>query len=71
MKKSVIQTHRVAAVSAKAAAGSSGLALSPGWAGSGVGAGEGGGGLSQEIVKLGEFLSHSGEATAEALVGWA
>lgn len=65
MKKSVSQTHRAAAISAEATAGSRGLALSPGWGGGG------GGGLPQEIVKLGEFLSHSGEAAAEARVGWA
>lgn len=33
--------------------------------------GEAGGGLPQEIVKLGEFLSHSGEAATEVWVGWA
>ena len=43
MKKSGIQTHRVAAVRVKAVAGSSGLALSLGWVCSGVGAGKGGG----------------------------
>ena len=40
VKKSGIQMHRVAAVRAKAVAGSSGLALSPGWVGGGVGAGK-------------------------------
>lgn len=43
VKKSGIQTHRVAAVRAKAVAGSSGLALSLAWVGGGVGAGKGGG----------------------------
>lgn len=43
VKKSGIQMHRVAAVRAKAMAGSSGLALSLGWVGGEVGAGKRGG----------------------------
>lgn len=41
VKKSVSQTHRAAAISAEATAGSRGLALSPGWGGGGGGAATG------------------------------
>ena len=75
MKKSVIETHKAAAVRAKACLEAGGGERAscpvprPEWRWGGGQRGKGG--LPQEIVKLGEFLSHSGEAATEARVGWA